>query len=132
MLNRADNRSCVDFSEAELRLKSAVRFPPMVNKTSATTTDSPLVMHRSASSAQRVRELVSHTLRDLGADSIDEIDETLLIRDGHYCGRKFECGEHLAIWFTEENEVKFYTEAGTVLKAVATQVDGAFSLRQVA
>ena len=36
------------------------------------------------------------------------MQETALIRDGHYCGHKFLSGKLSAVWFFEESEVKVY------------------------
>ncbi|WP_197442414.1 hypothetical protein [Lignipirellula cremea] len=37
-----------------------------------------------------------------------------MIRDGYYCGRKMRCDGLQAIWFVEENEIKFYDRDGAV------------------
>lgn len=36
-------------------------------------------------------------------------DESILIRDEHYCGRRFSTSTHRAVWFIEEDQVKIYT-----------------------
>lgn len=38
----------------------------------------------------------------------DQFRESLLLRKGCYCGRRFEADGAYAVWFLEENEVKFY------------------------
>jgi hypothetical protein len=38
--------------------------------------------------------------------------ESILIRGGFYCGRQFDAGEHRAIWFMEEDELKISTRDG--------------------
>ena len=55
----------------------------------------------------KVRDLVRAHLEEQGAP-LDQLQETILIRDGFYCGRRFRCDGHQAIWFIEENELKFY------------------------
>lgn len=35
--------------------------------------------------------------------------ESILIRDEHYCGRRFSTTTHRAVWFIEEDQVKIYT-----------------------
>lgn len=35
--------------------------------------------------------------------------ESILIRDEHYCGRRFSTSTHRAVWFIEEDQVKIYT-----------------------
>jgi len=61
-----------------------------------------------------VRQQIRGTFAQLGASPDREIEETILIRDGFYCGRRFECDGLHAIWFVEENEVKYYGRDGSV------------------
>jgi hypothetical protein len=44
--------------------------------------------------------------------------ETILIRGGNYCGRRFEAEQGHAIWFVEEDQVKFVDAAGRVVRVV--------------
>lgn len=37
-----------------------------------------------------------------------DIDETVLIREGVYCGHRFSSGNLSAVWFFEEDQVKVY------------------------
>ena len=67
---------------------------------------------------ERVRHLVRKTFSQLGSDTADDPVESLLIRDGHFCGRSFETETMWAVWFIEENEVKFYDGHGVILKAM--------------
>lgn len=41
--------------------------------------------------------------------------ESILIRDGYYCGRRFDAGLCEAVWFLEEDEVKISDPLGQVL-----------------
>lgn len=41
--------------------------------------------------------------------------ESILIRDGYYCGRRFDAGSLEAVWFLEEDQVKISDVLGTVL-----------------
>ncbi|MBM4005021.1 MAG: hypothetical protein FJ295_17325 [Planctomycetes bacterium] len=61
----------------------------------------------------RVREWVRTHFASMGAGEL-EIDETILIRNGHYCGRRFQAGGLRAIWFLEEDQIKFYGRDGRV------------------
>ena len=45
--------------------------------------------------------------------------ESILIRDGFYCGRRFDAGSHRAIWFLEEDELKIFTHAGQLAAVLA-------------
>ena len=40
--------------------------------------------------------------------------ESILIRDGYYCGRRFRLGELEAIWFVDEDQLKVYDEGSLV------------------
>ena len=46
------------------------------------------------------------------------IKESVLIRDGHYCGRRFECDGNSAVWFIEENQIKCFTQEGALHSVV--------------
>ena len=60
-----------------------------------------------------IRQLVHDTILETGTGETALV-ETLLIRNGHYCGRRFQCGDQVAVWFIEENEIKFYGENGAL------------------
>ena len=47
--------------------------------------------------------------------------ESILIRDGFYCGRRFDLGTHRAVWFLEEDEVKIYGSGGELLGVLSSQ-----------
>lgn len=55
---------------------------------------------------QRARQFVQSAFSTLG--SPDAIEETVLIRDGLYCGHQFLSGKLSAVWFFEESEVKIF------------------------
>ena len=61
--------------------------------------------------AQRVDEIrrqVTETFARMEVPGPDQFRESILIRNGSYCGRRFEAESAFAIWFLEEDEVKFY------------------------
>ena len=64
-----------------------------------------------------IRQLVHDTIVERGTGDTTLV-ETLLMRNGHYCGRRFQCGEQAAVWFIEENEIKFYGENGVLAQVV--------------
>jgi hypothetical protein len=68
--------------------------------------------------AQTIRRLVRQTFQGLGSRSTAPLRETLLIRDGNYCGHRFELGALQAVWFIEENQLKFYGPGGSIIQAV--------------
>lgn len=60
----------------------------------------------------QVRQLVYETLREYGLPTETVPEEAILLRGGIYCGRRFDAAGFHAIWFLEENEVKFYGPQG--------------------
>jgi len=68
---------------------------------------------------ERVRQLIRETFHRLGVAGSDSRRETVLIRNGHYCGHRFYDGDAVAIWFVEEDEVKFYGRGGGLLSVLS-------------
>jgi hypothetical protein len=66
----------------------------------------------------RVREVISQHFAQQGVGLEELPCETILIRDGHYCGRRFKADGHEAIWFVEENELKFFHPDGSLVEVV--------------
>ena len=63
----------------------------------------------------RVRETVRSVFASQGLTSLDELCETILIREGFYCGRSFVCDGLRAVWFVEENVLKFFNRDNSLL-----------------
>ena len=63
---------------------------------------------------QQIRNRVSQALAAMGVETTD-MNETILIRDGHYCGRRFQVEHGHAVWFLEENQIKVYLSDGQVI-----------------
>jgi hypothetical protein len=74
--------------------------------------DSTSMLH--AAQMHEVRSLVEQTFHGMGADPASTPLESILVRDGYYCGRRFDCDGMQAVWFIEENEIKFYGRDGSV------------------
>ena len=55
-----------------------------------------------------VRQLILNSFRDLEVEDEEGLHETILIRGGFYCGRRFRIDTCEAIWFIEEAQIKFY------------------------
>lgn len=68
---------------------------------------------------ERTRRLVSETFAAHGADPDEECYETLLVRNGFYCGRCFALNDFRAVWFAEENVIKFFGRNGEFLQSIA-------------
>jgi hypothetical protein len=64
-----------------------------------------------------VRQHVRRTFTAQGVEDLDDCCETILIRDGFYCGRRFTCDSHRAIWFVEEKLIKYYGADGEFMFA---------------
>ena len=67
---------------------------------------------------ERVRSIVHQTFAELGSSAELVPSEAMLIRDGFFCGRRFVAEGLEAVWFVEENEIKFYDSDGAVLQVV--------------
>jgi hypothetical protein len=65
-----------------------------------------------------VRDRVQETLADLNLHGDEQLRETILIRGGNYCGRRFEADGGHALWFVEEDQLKFFRADGSVARVV--------------
>ena len=64
---------------------------------------------------REVRQLIEQTFESLGSTPQRLTREALLIRDGHYCGHRYESENLFAIWSLEDQQVKFFSRAGDLL-----------------
>jgi hypothetical protein len=48
-------------------------------------------------------------------DRITPGSESIVIRGGFYCGRRFNAQSHHALWFLEEDELKIFDSAGQLV-----------------
>jgi ATP-dependent DNA ligase len=67
---------------------------------------------------ERIRTLIRETLVSLGAEANAKDEESLLIRSGAYCGHRIDKDGLRAIWFIEEDQIKFYGRDGSMLRAL--------------
>ena len=67
---------------------------------------------------ETVRRHVQQAFSELGVECPEHFQETILIRGGNYCGRRFEGSTGHAIWFVEENQLKFFSASGELLRVV--------------
>ena len=81
---------------------------------------------------QRVRQEVRDTIAELSHESTQPLQETILVRDGLYCGRRFQAEQYEAIWFIEEGEIKFYAIDGGVLLVRRVREDERVEMRRAA
>ncbi|MEZ6133982.1 MAG: hypothetical protein R3C53_03630 [Pirellulaceae bacterium] len=75
-------------------------------------------MHH-ATPVEKIRAAIAQQLSSFGAQDIDTMHETILIHNGLFCGRKFQCDNHEVVWFIEEDEIKFFSPCGDLLKATS-------------
>ena len=61
---------------------------------------------------ETVRRVVQVKFAAYGANNDQGCSETILVRDSHYCGRRFSCDGWRAVWFLEERTVKFFDSSG--------------------
>lgn len=66
---------------------------------------------------ERVRQAISLRLCQLSGIHEASLYETILIRHGLYCGRKFQACGYEVVWFIEEDEIKFFGPGGNLLCA---------------
>ncbi len=64
-----------------------------------------------------IRLAIRTSLAEQGCD-VTDMHEAILIRQGMYCGRRFECDAGSAVWFIEENQIKYFAPDGSIVKTV--------------
>jgi hypothetical protein len=72
---------------------------------------------------QCTREYIQHIFTELDSDD-SSLCETVLIRDGHYCGHRFSNDQFNAVWFFEENEIKVYDADRKLIRVESYRDDG--------
>ena len=83
-----------------------------------------------SSLADEIRRQVRHALTEQGANAAATLCESILVRGGFLCGRRFELDGFSAIWFVEERQLKYFDRAGTVVDIA--RAGEAFPLRRAA
>ena len=73
----------------------------------------------SSSPIERMRSAIANQLQHFGINQPVDLHETLLIRNGLFCGRKFRAEGYLVVWFVEEDEIKFFSPCGELLKSTS-------------
>jgi hypothetical protein len=64
---------------------------------------------------ERIRHAICALLSKLCSEPVASLHETILIRDGLYCGRKFQIPGYEVVWFVEEDEIKVFGPCGNLL-----------------
>ncbi len=65
---------------------------------------------------EAIRDVVTKKFAEYASPEV-EFSESVLIREGFYCGRCFSSDALRAVWFAEEQIVKFYGGDGEFLEA---------------
>ncbi len=68
---------------------------------------------------EKIRLVVAQQLSQLGATGTESMGESILIRNGLFCGRKFQSAGYHVVWFVEEDEIKFFSPCGDLLKSTS-------------
>jgi hypothetical protein len=79
-----------------------------------------------------VRERVERLFAELNFGACEPGRETILIRGGIYCGRRFEAEAGYAVWFVEEDQLKFVDAAGHVVRVIERVSSAGRDLRAAA
>lgn len=66
---------------------------------------------------ERVRQAICSHLARVSGSAVESLHESILIRNGLYCGRKFQAVGYEVVWFVEEDEIKFFGPCGNLLHA---------------
>jgi hypothetical protein len=74
-------------------------------------------MHH-AQLTESIRQRVAATFAQFGIEPEEGLRESILIRDGAYCGRRYESSSGHAVWFVEEDQLKFYRPDGSVVRVI--------------
>ncbi len=72
----------------------------------------PILMPPISSESIRNR-LIAH-LAESGIVVHSPVRETILIRDGYYCGRKYQAEGYTLVWFQEEDQLKLFAPNGSL------------------
>jgi hypothetical protein len=68
-----------------------------------------------SSRPREIRQLVQQQFAVISPTAGPICEETLLIRNGQYCGHRYQSDGLSAVWFLEEDQVKIYHRDGHVL-----------------
>lgn len=68
---------------------------------------------------EKMRHAIAEQLGQFGLQRLESLHETMLIRDGLFCGRKFQAENFVVVWFVEEDEIKFFNPGGELIKATS-------------
>jgi hypothetical protein len=105
----------------QIARRQCLRHESCSQSTDETTTTVTLPICQTNQAAMRprsVRSIIQQTFARLTSEQCVITEESLLIRNGHYCGQRFQSGPLTAVWFLEEDQIKFHAGDGSLLLVV--------------
>jgi hypothetical protein len=73
-------------------------------------------------SSATIQQQFLQLLADRGIVSSEGVRETLLIRDGFFCGRKFSMEGFSLVWFIEEDQIKLFDRDNQLILSTTTSL----------
>ena len=89
---------------------------------------------------QQIKQIVAKTFEELGVKpgglkisgtnpgginpsginpgEVPDLDENLLVHDGHYVARSYRAGDLMAMWFVDNGFIQFYDAEGNMLRTI--------------
>ena len=79
---------------------------------------------------QQIKQIVAKTFEELGVKTgginpgginpgeTPDLDENLLVHDGHYVARSYRAGDLMAMWFVDNGFIQFYDAEGNMLRTI--------------
>lgn len=116
IVRERETRICNACTELDRRQQSNLPIDPVLTLPSTRTKNALLAMQMNLSDSIRssLRNLVSSQIQ-MDPDSL--IQETTLIRNGSYCGRRFSLMGYSLVWFQEEGQIKLYTPSNELIES---------------
>ena len=79
-----------------------------------------------------IRQYIRSMMSVLGDQSLANVVESLLLRDGVYCGHCFRRAGYQVIWFVEENQIKLFGPDGSLIRTASIEEITAGVMQQAA
>ncbi len=70
--------------------------------------------------SEHIRDIVFRTFLelDVAEDSLDDLDERIMLDAGRYVARSYRVDDLMAMWMIDVGLVQFYDDAGNMLRTV--------------
>lgn len=79
-----------------------------------------------------IRQYIATRLESLGALADSNLKESLLMQNGTYCGHRFQRDDLHAVWFVDEDQIKFFHADGSLADKISASKLELFPQRQAA